>query len=46
MAAAGCPRPMVPARDNALQDSHGGNGFAWEYKISRILCDRAAFEHL
>ena len=24
--------------DNALQ-IHGGNGFALEYKISRILCD-------
>ena len=24
--------------DNALQ-SHGGNGFALEYEISRILCD-------
>ena len=26
------------AADNALQ-IHGGNGFALEYKISRILCD-------
>ena len=26
------------AADNALQ-SHGGNGFALEYQISRILCD-------
>ena len=24
--------------DNALQ-IHGGNGFALEYKISRVLCD-------
>ncbi len=24
--------------DNALQ-IHGGNGFALEYKVSRILCD-------
>ncbi|HEX7775664.1 MAG TPA: acyl-CoA dehydrogenase family protein, partial [Parvibaculum sp.] len=26
------------AADNALQ-IHGGNGFALEYKISRVLCD-------
>jgi hypothetical protein len=26
------------AADNALQ-IHGGNGFALEYQISRILCD-------
>jgi len=26
------------AADNGLQ-IHGGNGFALEYKISRILCD-------
>ncbi len=26
------------AADNALQ-IHGGNGVAWEYQISRILCD-------
>ena len=26
------------AADNALQ-IHGGNGFALEYEISRILCD-------
>ena len=26
------------AADNALQ-IHGGNGFALEYRISRILCD-------
>ena len=26
------------AADNGLQ-IHGGNGFATEYKISRILCD-------
>ena len=26
------------AADNGLQ-IHGGNGFAMEYKISRILCD-------
>jgi (2S)-methylsuccinyl-CoA dehydrogenase len=27
-----------PAADNALQ-IHGGNGFALEYPISRVLCD-------
>ena len=26
------------AADNALQ-IHGGNGFALEYKVSRVLCD-------
>lgn len=26
------------AADNGLQ-IHGGNGFALEYKISRVLCD-------
>ena len=30
--------------DNALQ-IHGGNGFALEYKISRILCDARHPEH-
>ena len=31
-------RTAWAAADNALQ-IHGGNGFALEYKISRILCD-------
>jgi|TARA_B110001452_G_scaffold264108_1_gene266564 (2S)-methylsuccinyl-CoA dehydrogenase len=31
-------RAAWAAADNALQ-IHGGNGFALEYKISRILCD-------
>ena len=30
--------PLRASADNALQ-IHGGNGFALEYKISRILCD-------
>lgn len=33
------------AADNALQ-IHGGNGFALEYTISRILCRLADPEHL
>ena len=32
------PGSPGPAADNALQ-IHGGNGFALEYQISRILCD-------
>jgi (2S)-methylsuccinyl-CoA dehydrogenase len=31
-------RTAWAAADNALQ-IHGGNGFALEYKVSRILCD-------
>ena len=30
--------PALAAADNGLQ-IHGGNGFALEYQISRILCD-------
>ena len=29
---------ILAAADNALQ-IHGGNGFALEYPISRVLCD-------
>ena len=32
------PRVAWAAADNGLQ-IHGGNGFALEYKISRVLCD-------
>ena len=32
------------AADNALQ-IHGGNGFALEYPISRVLCDARILEH-
>jgi (2S)-methylsuccinyl-CoA dehydrogenase len=31
-------RTAWAAADNALQ-IHGGNGFALEYKVSRVLCD-------
>jgi (2S)-methylsuccinyl-CoA dehydrogenase len=31
-------RTAWSAADNSLQ-IHGGNGFALEYKISRVLCD-------
>jgi len=34
----GANRVAWAAADNALQ-IHGGNGFALEYQISRILCD-------
>jgi (2S)-methylsuccinyl-CoA dehydrogenase len=33
-----CARVAWAAADNALQ-IHGGNGFALEYPISRVLCD-------
>ena len=39
-----CWRRASPGRaaDNALQ-IHGGNGFALEYPISRVLCDARIF---
>ena len=33
-----CARIAWSNADNALQ-IHGGNGFALEYQISRVLCD-------